>query len=155
MRQIILALALLVPAAALAQGTTPPPADASQPAATAKPAKKPKPATAAAPAADSPAPMVGDKPLVQVGKKKGAKKDAAAPAASGKGQSVAQKLQACGDIDDATKERLTCYDAIFKPEPKAKPAAAKGVNECRFLKEEDERLTCYNGFADKIPRLPR
>ena len=99
--------------------------------------------------------MVGDKPLVQVGKKKAAKKDAAAPAASGKGQSVAQKLQACGDIDDATKERLICYDAIYKPEPKAKPAAAKGVNECRFLKEEDERLTCYNGFADKIPRLPR
>jgi hypothetical protein len=154
MRQIILALALLVPAAALAQGTTPPPpADTAAPAATAKPAKKPKPAAAAAPAADSP--MVGDKPLVQVGKKKAAKKDAAAPAASGKGQSVAQKLQACGDIDDATKERLICYDAIYKPEPKAKPAAAKGVNECRFLKEEDERLTCYNGFADKIPRLPR
>lgn len=168
MRQIILALALLVPAAALAQGTAPtPPADAAQPAATAKkPAKKPKPAAAtapaaagapapAAPAAAGPAPMVGDKPLVQVGKKTGAKKGAAAPAASGKGGSVAQKLQACGDIDDATKERLICYDAIYKPEPKAKPATAKGVNECRFLKEEDERLTCYNGFADKIPRLPR
>jgi hypothetical protein len=133
MRHIILALALLYPAAALAQatapGTTPP-----DPAA--------------------PAPMVGDKPLVQIGKKKTAakKSEAAAPA---KPQSVAQKLQACQDIDDATKERLICYDAIFKPEPKAKATAAKGVNDCRFMKEEDERLTCYNGFADKIPKLPK
>ena len=133
MRHIILALALLVPAAALAQGTaTPPP-----------------PAPAA-----SPTPMVGDKPLVQVGKKSAAKKGEKA-AAAGKQSSAAQKLQACQDIDDATKERLNCYDDIFKPQPKAKAAPAKGVNECRFVKEEDERLTCYNGFADKIPRLPR
>ena len=78
--------------------------------------------------------------------------DAAAPA---KPQSAAQKLQACQDIDDATKERLNCYDEIFKPQPKPKAAAAKGVNDCRFVKEEDERLTCYNGFADKIPKLPK
>lgn len=135
MRHIILALALFCPAAALAQGTTPPPAPADKPAATSQP-------------------MVGDKPLVQVGKKQAAKKGEKA-AAPGKPQSVAQKLQACQDIDDATKERLVCYDDIFKPQPKPKAAPAKGVNECRFVKEEDERLTCYNGFADKIPRLPR
>ena len=132
MKHIILALALLCPAAALAQGTTPPPA-ADKPAA-------------------APQPMVGDKPLVQVGKKGAKKGEKPAP---GKPQSVAQKLQACGDIDDATKERLNCYDEIFKPQPKPKAAPAKGVNECRFVKEEDERLPCYNGFADKIPRLPR
>jgi hypothetical protein len=132
MRHIILALALLYPAAALAQGTAP----GTTPPDTAAP------------------PTVGDKPLVQAGKKKGAakKSEAAAPA---KPQSVAQKLQACQDIDDATKERLNCYDEIFKPQPKPKPSAAKGVNDCRFVKEEDERLTCYNGFADKIPKLPR
>ncbi|WP_426442311.1 hypothetical protein [Bradyrhizobium genosp. P] len=142
MRQIILALALLCPAAALAQGTaqgtgpgTAPPPGTAQPAA-------------------SPPPMVGDKPLVQVGKKPAAKEGEKA-AAPGKPQSVALKLQECGDIDDATKDRLNCYDAIFKPQPKPKAPVAKGVNECRFLKEEDERLTCYNGFADKIPRLPR
>ncbi len=133
MKHIILALALLCPAAALAQGTTPPPA-ADKPAA-------------------APQPMVGDKPLVQVGKKHATKKGE--KPTPGKPQSVAQKLQACGDIDDATKERLNCYDEIFKPQPKPKAAPAKGVNECRFVKEEDERLTCYNGFADKIPRLPR
>ena len=67
----------------------------------------------------------------------------------------AQKLQACQDIDDATKERLNCYDAIYAPQPKPKAPAAKAVNDCRFVKEEDDRLTCYNGFADKIPKLPR
>ncbi|VIO75702.1 hypothetical protein CI1B_60580 [Bradyrhizobium ivorense] len=135
MRQIILVLALLVPAAALAQGTAAPPATA--------------------PAAAQP-PMVGDKPLVQVGKKsaKSAAKKGEKAEPAGK-QSVAQKLQACQDIDDATKERLNCYDEIFKPQPKPKATPAKGVNDCRFVKEEDERLACYNGFADKIPRLPR
>lgn len=125
MRKMILTLALLYPAAAFAQGTT-------------------APATPA-----SPPPTVGGKPLVQVGAKKHAAAKREAP------KSVAQKLQACQDIDDATKERLQCYDAIYAPQPKPKPPTAKGVNECRFLKEEDERLACYNGFADKIPKLPR
>jgi hypothetical protein len=131
MRKMILALAILYPAAAFAQGTT-------------------APATTA-----SPPPTVGGKPLVVVGAKKppAAKKEAAGKKEAPK--SVAQKLQACQDIDDATKERLQCYDAIFTPQPKPKAPAAKGVNDCRFQKEEDERLTCYNGFADKIPKLPR
>ncbi|MGB8400821.1 hypothetical protein [Bradyrhizobium sp.] len=119
MRKMILALAVLYPAAALAQ-TAPP--------------------------------LVGGNPLVQVKPKGTAEKKPAAPA---KPQSVAQKLQACLEIDDATKERLNCYDAIFAPQPKPKAPAAKGVNDCRFVKEEDERLTCYNGFADKIPKLPQ
>ena len=121
MRKIILALAVLYPAAAIAQ-------------------------TAA------PAPTVGGKPLVQVGSKKAAagKKEAAA-----KPLSPAQKLQACQDIDDGTKERLTCYDAVYTPQPKAKAAAAKSVSECRYVKEEDDRLTCFNGFVDKLPKLPR
>lgn len=135
MRKIILALAILYPAAAFAQTAAP--------------------ATTAPATTASPPPTVGGKPLVQVGAKKppAAKKGAAAPKEAPK--SVAQKLQACGDIDDATKERLQCYDAIFAPQPKPKAPAAKGVNDCRFIKEEDERLTCYNGFADKIPKLPR
>ncbi|MBR0872764.1 hypothetical protein JQ633_20545 [Bradyrhizobium tropiciagri] len=142
MRHILLALALLVPAAAFAQGTA---------GGTAGGTAAPPPAPAA-----SPTPMVGDKPLVQVGKKSAAKKgEKAAAAGKQPPSSAAQKLQACQDIDDATKDRLNCYDEIFKPQPKAKAAPAKGVNECRFLKEEDERLSCYNGFADKIPRLPR
>jgi hypothetical protein len=123
MRKIILALAILFPVAALAQGT----------------------GTPSAPAAP---PTIGGKPLVVVGSKSAAAKKE-------KPLSVAQKLQACQDIDDATKERLTCYDAVYVPQPKPKAAAAKSASECRFQKEEDERLTCYNKFVDKIPQLPR
>ncbi|MDI1263420.1 MAG: hypothetical protein PS018_09210 [bacterium] len=142
MRKLILALAVLVPAAAFAQ-TSPPPA------------------------ASAPPPTVGGKPLVQVGSKKppkesAAPKEAAAPkpAAGKKGPparplSIAQRLQACQDHDDLTKERLVCYDAVYPPQPKPKPAAAKAASECRFVKEEDERVTCYNKFVDKLPILPR
>ena len=107
-------------------------------------------ASAAAMAQGAP-PTVGGKPLVQV-KPKGA---AAKPQAPAKPQSVAAKLQACLDIDDATKERLNCYDAIFTPKPNPKAPAAKAVTDCRFQKEEDDRLTCFNGFAEKIPKLPQ
>jgi len=107
--------------------------------------------------ADKP-PMVGNKPLVQV-KPKGTKEAAAtakpAAAAKGKPQSIAVKLQACLDVDDGTKDRLNCYDGVFAPQPKPKPAKAKGVADCRFFKEEDERLACYNGFAESIPKLPK
>jgi len=81
-------------------------------------------------------------------------KQAKPEAAPAKPQSIAAKLQACLEIDDATKERLICYDAVFPPTPKPKPPAVKGVTDCRFIKEEDERLTCFNGFAEKIPKLP-
>ena len=111
-------------------------------------------------------PMIGDKPLVQV-KPKGGKKNApadgtasatAAPgakAAPGKPKSMAQRLQACLEIDDGTKDRLSCYDAVvpLKPNPKAK-APAKSVSECGGFKDQEERLTCFNGFAEKLPRLP-
>jgi hypothetical protein len=105
-------------------------------------------------------PMVGDKPLVQV-KPKATKQAAAAKdkteaaAPKGKPQSVAVRLQACLEIDDGTKDRLSCYDAVIPPTPKPKPPKAKGVADCKFLKEEDERLACFNGFAESIPKLPK
>jgi hypothetical protein len=89
-------------------------------------------------------PMVGDKPLTQV------KPRAATPA---KPKSVAQGLVACLDIDDGTKGRLDCYDAVIPPKPKPKPPTAKGVMDCRFVKEEDDRLACFNGFAERIPKF--
>jgi hypothetical protein len=100
--------------------------------------------SAAAMAQGSP-PTVGGKPLVQV------KPRNAAPKA--KPLSIAAKLQACLEIDDATKGRLDCYDAVFAPKPNPKAPAAKGVADCRFTKEEDERLTCFNGFAERIPKF--
>jgi hypothetical protein len=93
----------------------------------------------------SPTPTVGGKPLVQV-------KPHGAPAPK-KPTSIAGKLLACLEIDDGTKGRLDCYDAVFPPKPNPKAPAAKGVADCHFTKEEDERLTCYNGFAEKIPKF--
>ena len=93
-------------------------------------------------------PTVGDKPLLQVKPKDKA----------GKSPSMAARLQACLDIEDGTKGRLDCYDAVIKPQPpgrsRVKPAIAKGVTDCRLVKEEDERLTCFNGFVERLPKLP-
>jgi hypothetical protein len=60
---------------------------------------------------------------------------------------ILEKLRTCLPIEDMTKERLDCYDAIVPPEPKAKPPAAKIVTDCKYLKEEDERLVCFNRFV--------
>ena len=118
-------------------------------------------------AQSAPAPVVGDKPLVQVKPKEGAKaaaKDSAKEnvkdSAKDKkgpptGKSVATRLQSCQEIDDQTKERLSCYDEVLKPAPKPKPGTAKTVMDCKFIKEEDERLTCYNGFVDSMPKMPK
>jgi hypothetical protein len=111
-------------------------------------------ALALAAALCSTAALAQDKPPPAAAKPAAQAKQAKPKAAPAKPQSIAAKLQACLEIDDATKERLNCYDAIFKPTPKPKTPAAKGVMDCRFFKEEDERLTCFNGFAEKIPKLP-
>ena len=98
--------------------------------------------------------IYGGRPLVQVKPKDTAAR--AVPAKqTGKPQSAAVRLQGCLDIDDGSKDRLNCYDGIFPPKPNPKAAAAKGVADCRFKKEEDERLACYNDFAERIPKLPR
>jgi hypothetical protein len=94
-------------------------------------------------------PMVGDKPLKQVKPKSEVSTKGGAP----KSKSVATGLLGCLDIDDGTKGRLDCYDTVVSPKPKPKPPAVKGVLDCRYLKEEDERLTCFNGFAEKIPKF--
>ena len=60
-------------------------------------------------------------------------------------------MLACFEIDDETKERLNCDDAIFPPKPPRRPGAAKAVTDCTFFKEEDGRLKCFNSFAEKLP----
>jgi hypothetical protein len=102
--------------------------------------------TSTAALAQSGPPMVGDRPLVQV-------KPRGGPAA--KPQSVAVRLQACLEIDDGTKERLNCYDAVVAPAAKPKVLKAKAVADCKFTKEEDERLACFNGFVENMPKLPK
>jgi hypothetical protein len=88
-------------------------------------------------------PTVGDKPLVQIKPR----------STSTKPLSLAEKLLGCLQIEDGSKGRLDCYDTAVPPKPKAKATVAKGVIECRFTKEEDERLTCFNGFAESIPKF--
>jgi hypothetical protein len=98
--------------------------------------------------------MYGGKPLVQV-KPKAKDTTARAVPRDGKMQSAAVRLQGCLDVDDGTKDRLNCYDAIYPPKPNPKAADAKGVADCRFKKEEDDRLACFNDFAERIPKLPK
>ena len=61
-------------------------------------------------------------------------------------------LKSCLEIEDESKERLNCYDANVAPEPKPVSGAAKTVRDCRFLKEEDERLRCFNRFVNASPK---
>lgn len=82
-------------------------------------------------------PTVGGRPLVQV--------QSRAVAA----QYLLQHLRVCLEIEDQTKERLDCYDAILPPQPKPSPPPTKAVVECKFFKEEDERLNCFNRFVEK------
>jgi hypothetical protein len=95
--------------------------------------------------AQSSPPAAGDKPQAAVKPQ----------AADSKSKSIAERLQACLKVDDGTKYRLDCFDAVIKPQPKPNPAARKKVMDCRFLKEEDERLACFNGFTEQIPKFSR
>jgi hypothetical protein len=59
-----------------------------------------------------------------------------------------ETLRTCLAIEDQTKERLDCYDGHIKPAPRQVSAPAKTVQDCRLLKEEDERLNCFNRFVN-------
>jgi hypothetical protein len=63
------------------------------------------------------------------------------------------RFRACLAMEDGTKERLDCYDGIVPPEPKAAHARAKIISECRFIREEDGRLQCFNSFLVERPRV--
>jgi hypothetical protein len=64
------------------------------------------------------------------------------------------RLRSCLELKGMTKERLDCYDAILPPQTKPEPVPAKVVTDCRFSKDENERLTCFNQFAEK-PGAPK
>ncbi|MCV9937697.1 type VI secretion protein [Boseaceae bacterium BT-24-1] len=72
--------------------------------------------------------------------------------ASGADALVPAGFQACGAREPGTKERLDCYDALMPPAPKAKPSTATKMEDCRFKREEDERLACFDFFM--TTRLP-
>jgi hypothetical protein len=64
-------------------------------------------------------------------------------AASASAQSVTDRLRGCLAIENMTKARLDCYDAIAPPV----------IKDCRFYKKEDERLICFNQFLE-LPTKP-
>jgi hypothetical protein len=66
---------------------------------------------------------------------------------------ITEKLRTCLVIDDMTKERLECYDAIVPPTPQLRPPPPKIITDCKFIKEEDERLKCFNRFL-AMPQRP-
>ncbi len=56
---------------------------------------------------------------------------------------------ACLDQDDGTKERLNCFDKLVPPQVQQVlvQEAPKNVTDCRYVKEEDQRLKCFNHFV--------
>jgi hypothetical protein len=71
--------------------------------------------------------------------------------ATAEARSLHDKLRSCLELKDMTKPRLDCYDAILPPQPQPNPMPlpAKVVTDCRFSKDENERLMCFNQFAEK------
>jgi hypothetical protein len=63
-----------------------------------------------------------------------------------------QTLRTCLEIEDQSKERLNCYDEKITPAPKQVSGPAKTVRDCRFKKEEDERLEWFNRFVSPPPK---
>src|SRR5438270_9316539 len=63
-----------------------------------------------------------------------------------------ETLRTCLAIEDQSKERLYCHDEKVAPAPKQVSAPAKKVEDCRFVKEEDERLNCFNKFVNPPPK---
>ena len=78
----------------------------------------------------------------------------ACPAIAQAQAALMTKLKDCLLIEDGYKERLDCYDAVIPPDPKPNAKKPKVVTECHFLKEQDERLACYNSFVAKKPPSP-
>lgn len=68
--------------------------------------------------------------------------------------SINDGLIACLRIADGTKGRLSCFDAVIAPLSKTKPTA-RDVASCRYYTEQDQRLSCFNDFAESIPNYAR
>jgi hypothetical protein len=79
----------------------------------------------------------------------------AAPAEEGapQGVSIAEKAQKCLKILDDPQRRLDCYDAAVRPQPNPKAPPANGIRDCRFIVDINDRLGCFDGFAEQIPKF--
>jgi hypothetical protein len=79
-----------------------------------------------------------------------------APSSNASAQPSLDRFRTCLSIEDMTKERLDCFDAIVPPEPRAVTMKPAAISDCRFHREQDERLICHNGFlVARAPSAPR
>ena len=78
----------------------------------------------------------------------------AAAAQTARPASLNEGLIACLRLPDGTRERLDCFDAVIAPLAKTKPTS-RDVADCRYYTEQDQRLACFNEFAQSIPRYSR
>jgi hypothetical protein len=93
-------------------------------------------------------PAAAEKPVAPM-------KRRAAPAEEGapQGVSIAEKAQKCLKILDDPQRRLDCYDAAVRPQPNPKAPPANGIRDCRFIVDINDRLGCFDGFAQQIPKF--
>jgi hypothetical protein len=68
--------------------------------------------------------------------------------------SINDGLIACLSVPDGTRRRLDCFDAVIAPLSKTKPSS-RDVADCRYYTEQDQRLACFNDFAESIPRYSK
>jgi hypothetical protein len=95
-----------------------------------------------------PPPAAAEKPAAPM-KPRAAPAEEAAP----KGVSIAEKAQKCLKIADDPQARLNCYDAAVRPEPNRNPPPVKGIRDCRHIVDINDRLMCFDGFAEQIPKF--
>jgi hypothetical protein len=76
-------------------------------------------------------------------------------AAPAHAQVSSEELRKCTFVEDMTRERLDCFDKLIRPEAiqVLQQAAPKTVYDCRYIKEQDARLKCFNRFATQ-PAAP-
>jgi hypothetical protein len=97
--------------------------------------------------AQTPPPAAAGKPAAPM--KRAAPAEEVAPT----GVSIAEKAQKCLKIPADPQARLDCYDAAVKPELNPKPPPVKGIRDCRHLVDKNDRLGCFDGFAEQIPKF--
>jgi hypothetical protein len=67
--------------------------------------------------------------------------------------SIAEKAQKCLKLLDDPDGRLHCYDAAVPPQLNPNPPPVKGIRDCRHLVDLNDRLGCFDGFAQQIPKF--
>jgi hypothetical protein len=102
-----------------------------------------------------PAALAQTTPPVAAQKPATSMKPKAAPAEEGapQGVSIAEKAQKCLKILEDPQRRLDCYDAAVRPQPNPKAPPANGIRDCRFIVDINDRLGCFDGFAQQIPKF--